>query len=114
MSVEVADGKLDITFTPKSNSPAIKAIEIIPQSPDAKESDTIRIKEIAGESGLNVVDLTDVYAGQDFSALRLNQWDSHPNPTGHPLIADALFNHLLELDREQVIDLSGSRNEDAP
>ena len=44
VAVEVADEKLDITFTPKSNSPAIKAIEIIPQSADANESDTIRIK----------------------------------------------------------------------
>ncbi|RLS57626.1 MAG: serine/threonine protein kinase [Planctomycetota bacterium] len=44
VSVEVTDGKLDISFTPKTNSPAIKAIEIIPQAPDAKEADTIRIK----------------------------------------------------------------------
>jgi len=42
--VEVTDGAVKITFTSKTNSPAIKAIEIIPQADGAKESDTIRIK----------------------------------------------------------------------
>lgn len=42
--VDVTDGAVRITFTSKANSPAIKAIEIIPQSDKAKEADTIRIK----------------------------------------------------------------------
>lgn len=42
--VEVTDGAVQIKFTSKTNSPAIKAIEIIPQSEGAKETDTIRIK----------------------------------------------------------------------
>lgn len=46
--VEVADGQFDIKFTQQEQSPAIKAIEIIPQGDDAKEADTIRVK--AGES----------------------------------------------------------------
>lgn len=46
--VKVTDGELTITFTQQSQSPAIKAIEIIPQGAGAKESDTIRVK--AGES----------------------------------------------------------------
>lgn len=46
--VEVTDGELTITFTQQSQSPAIKAIEIIPQGNGTKKSDTIRVK--AGES----------------------------------------------------------------
>ncbi len=46
--VEVTDGELTIAFAQKAQSPAIKAIEIIPQGDDAKEADTIRVK--AGES----------------------------------------------------------------
>jgi hypothetical protein len=42
--VEVTKGELRITFTRQVDNPAIKAIEIIPQAEDAKESDTIRIK----------------------------------------------------------------------
>lgn len=42
--VEVTDGAVKITFTPKANSPAIKAIEIIPKAEGAKEADTVRIK----------------------------------------------------------------------
>lgn len=42
--VEVTDGAVQITFTSKTNSPAIKAIEIIPQSDKAQGADTIRIK----------------------------------------------------------------------
>lgn len=46
--VEVTDGQLKITFMRQTESPAIKAIEIVPQFEGAKESDTIRIK--AGQS----------------------------------------------------------------
>lgn len=41
--VEVTDGEFLITFTQKVQSPAIKAIEIIPQGDDAK-GETVRIK----------------------------------------------------------------------
>ncbi len=41
--VNVTDGKLKITFTRQVENPAIKAIEIIPQSEDVKESGTVRI-----------------------------------------------------------------------
>lgn len=42
--VEVTDGAVRVTFTRKTDNPAIKAIEIIPQSEKATEADTIRIK----------------------------------------------------------------------
>lgn len=46
--VEVTDGEFRIDFTQQVENPTIRAIEIIPQSPDAKETETIRIK--AGQS----------------------------------------------------------------
>ncbi|TWT80381.1 Outer membrane protein assembly factor BamB [Planctomycetes bacterium CA13] len=46
--VEITDGELSIAFAQQLQSPAIKAIEIIPQGDDANEADTIRVK--AGES----------------------------------------------------------------
>lgn len=42
--VEVTDGEFRIDFTRQVENPTIRAIEIIPQSEDAKEEDTIRIK----------------------------------------------------------------------
>ena len=42
--VEVTDGRLDIAFTRQVESPAIKAIEIVPQDDDADEAETVRIK----------------------------------------------------------------------
>lgn len=48
VAVEVTDGELKITFTPQVENPAIKAIEIIPQSKDPKDTKTIRIN--AGRS----------------------------------------------------------------
>lgn len=44
----VDDGELNITFKQQVQSPAIKAIEIIPQGDDADQSSTARVK--AGES----------------------------------------------------------------
>jgi outer membrane protein assembly factor BamB len=46
--VDVTGGEFRITFTRQVKSPAIKAIEIIPQSGAAKDAQTIRIK--AGQS----------------------------------------------------------------
>lgn len=46
--VEVTDGEFRIVFTAQVESPAIKAIEIIPQSKEANADSTIRIK--AGQS----------------------------------------------------------------
>lgn len=42
--VELTDGELKITFTRKTENPAIKAIEIVPLSDGAQAAETIRIK----------------------------------------------------------------------
>lgn len=50
VQVEVTDGELSIAFTAQVQSPAIKAIEIIPQGDDAKDAGTIRIKAVESNS----------------------------------------------------------------
>ncbi|MGQ0649903.1 MAG: hypothetical protein ACT4P7_20320 [Gemmatimonadaceae bacterium] len=48
------------------------------------------ILRIARESGFEVHDLSDVYAGHDAQSLTVAAWDRHPNPLGHRLIATRL------------------------
>jgi hypothetical protein len=49
---------------------------------------------LAEQSGFEVLDLSQAYAGHDPAVLRLAEWDRHPNPTGHRLIAEALVRAL--------------------
>ncbi len=35
-----------------------------------------------------MVDLGAIFSGQDYAALRLSNWDRHPNSEGHRMIAD--------------------------
>jgi hypothetical protein len=41
-----------------------------------------------------VIDLDDIYAGQDIADMRLAEWDDHPNTHGHALIAARLYDEL--------------------
>ncbi len=43
---------------------------------------------LAAAAGFIVVDLSDVYKGEDLEAIRLAEWDEHPNARGHQLIAE--------------------------
>jgi hypothetical protein len=38
--------------------------------------------------------MSDVYKGQDIAAIRLAEWDDHPNRRGHELIASRLYDEL--------------------
>lgn len=46
---------------------------------------------IAREAGFDVIDLGDVYRGQDVAGLRVAEWDEHPNRLAHRLIAEKLL-----------------------
>jgi hypothetical protein len=54
------------------------------------EVETPEILKAAANAGFVVLDISDVYRGHDFLALRLAEWDEHPNAAGHRLIADRL------------------------
>ena len=58
------------------------------------QDETPEILRIAERAGFTVIDLSGVYRGQDIAALRLAEWDEHPNQLGHQLIASLLFDEL--------------------
>jgi hypothetical protein len=62
--------------------------------------DGVLYKETAAAEGILVLNLYDLYEGQDHSALQVSESDKHPNASGHGLIARRL---LLELHRHDEI-----------
>jgi hypothetical protein len=54
------------------------------------------LERLAEEAGFTVLDLKNIFRGRDFDALRLAQWDNHPNAVGHRIIADHLYQVLSE------------------
>lgn len=65
------------------------------------QEETADILRIASEAGFIILDLSDVYQAQDISSIRLAEWDDHPNAHGHKLIADRLYNEMINK-REQI------------
>jgi D-alanyl-lipoteichoic acid acyltransferase DltB (MBOAT superfamily) len=55
--------------------------------------ETVRLAEAAG---FNIVNLSDVYKGEDIAAIRLAEWDEHPNARAHHLIAARIYDALSE------------------
>lgn len=55
----------------------------------------------AKESGFVVLNLIDIFKGRDISQLRLADWDTHPNAEAHRLLADRLYEAVLER-QEQI------------
>ncbi len=47
--------------------------------------------DAARRAGFLVLDLSSVYRGSDRNALRVAEWDAHPNAAGHRLIAERLL-----------------------
>jgi hypothetical protein len=57
-----------------------------------------RLSEMAQQAGFLMVDLWDLYKGNDIASYRIADWDQHhPNPAGHQMIADRLFSTLSGL-----------------
>jgi hypothetical protein len=75
---------------------AVPVLAFLPQitagtREDPWEEETGETLKIAAAAGFIVLDFSDIFAGQDVNALRLAEWDEHPNAYGHKLIADRLF-----------------------
>jgi hypothetical protein len=51
---------------------------------------------LAKSAGFEIVDLKGVYDGHTWWDLCLSEWDSHPTPEGHRLIAEKFYNELLK------------------
>ena len=55
-----------------------------------------RLLALARQSGFLVIDISRAFAGHEAAELRVAEWDWHPNPLGHRLLADHLFAALRE------------------
>ena len=64
------------------------------------EEEIVHLKRVAAESGFIVLDLSDAYDNQDLDSLVVAYWDKHPNAKGHSLIAESLYQKLLERNDE--------------
>lgn len=64
------------------------------------DEEIIYLTGLAQESGFIVLDLSDAYDNQDPDSLVVAYWDKHPNAKGHMLIAESLYQKLLERNDE--------------
>ncbi len=77
---------------------ATPVFALIPTPMERQEGDVPELLRIAEDAGFaRVIDLTNVYQGNDERTLIVAPWDRHPNAQGHRLIADALHDQLLEV-----------------
>jgi hypothetical protein len=65
------------------------------------QAETPVMQRLAEEAGFVIVSLADVYKGEDVAAIRLAEWDEHPNARGHRLMADLLY-ELLQSKQDLV------------
>jgi hypothetical protein len=60
-------------------------------------------RELAAAAGFEIIDLSEIYEGQDVNALTLAEWDNHPTAAAHERIADHLYTAIKS--RPQVFKL---------
>ena len=77
---------------------AVPVFIFLPQVREERGQDeTPAILRIADSAGFVVINLAGVFRGQDIDALRLAEWDEHPNRRGHQLIASRLYDELQKM-----------------
>lgn len=74
----------------------------------AWEEETADTLRIARDAGFVVIDMADVYRSHDYTALRVGEWDDHPNVRGHQVIADRLYAELTSR-RAELFDSARTR-----
>ena len=74
---------------------AIPVLVFLPQVREGPwQEETPETLRMAQDAGFIVINLADVYSGQDIAAIRLAEWDDHPNVHGHELIASRLYDEM--------------------
>jgi hypothetical protein len=53
-----------------------------------------RARQLAEAAGFEIIDLSDIFEGEDVDSLSLADWDRHPNAKAHKLIADRLYSAI--------------------
>jgi alginate O-acetyltransferase complex protein AlgI len=77
--------------------PVFVALDNVGEPPDVP----VPALEDAAHAGLLVLDLFDLWRGRDPNALRIAEWDNHPNVEGNGIIADRLV-ELIQQHRAQL------------
>jgi len=76
-------------------SGALPVLVFLPQVREGTwQEETPQTLRLAEDAGFTIINLADVYSGQDIAAVRLAEWDEHPNVQGHALIASRLYDEL--------------------
>lgn len=74
---------------------AVPVLIFLPQVREGTwQEETPETLRIAQEAGFVIIDLSDVYKNKDITAIRLAEWDEHPNKVGHELIASHLYDEV--------------------
>ncbi|HEY0031153.1 MAG TPA: hypothetical protein VGC65_10375 [Bacteroidia bacterium] len=69
----------------------------LPTTADSvKTADFERIRNYALELGFVIMDLNGVYGKVDRKSIALSEFDSHPNPEGHRLIAEKFYSEFMK------------------
>jgi len=80
------------------SSGAVPVFIFLPQvREEIGQDETPAILRMADSAGFAVINLAGVFRGQDIDALRLAEWDQHPNQRGHQLIASRLYDELQKM-----------------
>jgi hypothetical protein len=74
----------------------------------AWQEETPEMLRIAAAAGFLIVNLGDVYKNEKVEAVRLAEWDEHPNARGHRLIATRLYDEL-QAQQDLVFRTDGQR-----
>jgi hypothetical protein len=87
---------------------AVPVFVFLPQVREGSwQEETPETVRLARSAGFVIIDMSDVYKGQDIATIRLAEWDDHPNRRGHELIASRLYDELQK--KRETIFLPVSR-----
>jgi D-alanyl-lipoteichoic acid acyltransferase DltB (MBOAT superfamily) len=64
---------------------------------ESGQEETAEILKAADAAGFVVINLAGVFKGEDSAALRIAEWDQHPNRRGHQLVASRLYDELQKM-----------------
>jgi len=81
-------------------TPVFVALNVVSDGGDVKPNGLAAIAD-AQEAGFLVFNLLDVWQNRDKSALRIAEWDEHPNAAGNQLVADRLM-ELMSKHRSEL------------
>jgi hypothetical protein len=86
---------------------AVPVAQMLSAVVDRPDRDTYA-QDLARRYGFIEVDLLNAFDGHDLPALRVAEWDNHPNARGNRLVADRLYEELLSAGPELSLAPAGA------